>query len=238
MSAKSRPSIGTRWRLGTLGHTSCLAFALVLAVSATGTRLVLAALLVGLLAVAFQRGGLRSLASLRVWAILALMVVPASLVVGRADLRMWGVALSYEGIGTGAQMALRALAIIIAVTGFAASVSVNEAGGVLERAGLKGLGFAVGVAVNMLPTLADTSANAYHAMRLRGGWRRWRLQPVRLLLVTMVANSLRHADDIVHAAEARAFAVGRRRALPPLWRGRDLALAVGLLAAAVLVLVA
>jgi energy-coupling factor transporter transmembrane protein EcfT len=238
MGAKSWPSIGTRWHLGTLGHTSCLAFALVLAVSTTGTRLVLATLLVGLLAVAFQRGGLRSLASLRVWAILALMVVPASLVVGQADLRVWGVALSSEGIAAGAQMALRGLAIIIAVTGFAASVSVNEAGGLLERAGLKGLGFALGVAVNMLPTLADASANAYHAMRLRGGWRRWRLQPARLLLVTMVANSLRHADDIVNAAEARAFAVDRRRRLPPLWRGWDLALAAGLLATAVLVLAA
>jgi energy-coupling factor transporter transmembrane protein EcfT len=213
-------------------------FALVLAVSTTGTRLVLAVLLVGLLAVAFQRGGLRSLASLRVWAILALMVISASLVIGQADLRVWGVALSHEGVATGAQMALRALAIVVAVTGFAASVSVNEAGGLLERAGFKGLGFALGVAVNMLPTLADTTANAYHAMRLRGGLRRWRLRPVRLLLVTMVANSLRHADDIVHAAEARAFAVDHRRPLPPLWRGRDLALAAGLLATAVLVLVA
>lgn len=238
MGAKSRPSIGTRWRLGTLGHSSCLAFALVLAVSTTGTRLVLATALVGLLAVAFQRGGFRSLASLRVWAVLALLVVPASLFVGQADLRAWGVALSREGIAAGAQMALRALVIIIAVTGFAASVSVNEAGGLLERAGLKGLGFALGVAVNMLPTLADTSANAYHAMRLRGGWRRWRLQPVRLLLVTTVANSLRHADDIVNAAEARAFAIDRRRPLPPLWRGCDLVLAAGLLATAILVLAA
>jgi energy-coupling factor transporter transmembrane protein EcfT len=238
MNARNWSSTGARWRLGTLGHTSCLAFALVLAVSATGTRLLLAVLLTGLLALAFQRGGLRSLASLRVWAILALMVIPATLVIGRADVRVWGVALSHEGIAEGAQMALRALAIVVAVTGFAASVSVNEAGALLERAGLKGLGFAFGVAVNMLPTLADTTANAYHAMRLRGGLRRWRLRPVRLLLVTMVANSLRHADDIVNAAEARAFAADRRRPLPPLWRPLDLALAAALLVTGILVLVA
>jgi len=238
MGAKSWSSTGTQWRLGTLGHASCLAFALVLAVSATGTRLLLAMLLIGFLALAFQREGLRSLASLRLWAFLAVMVIPASLFIGRADVRVWGVALSHEGIAAGAQMALRALAIVVAVTGFAASVSVSEAGGLLERAGLKGLGFAFGVAVNMLPTLADTAANAYHAMRLRGGLRRWRLRPLRLLLVTMMANSLRHADDVVNAAEARAFAADRRRPLPPLWRGFDPALAAALLVTAILVLVA
>jgi len=238
MDPKDSSATGARWRLGTLGHTSCLVFALALAVSATGTRLLFPVVLIGLLALAFQPGGLRSLASLRVWAILALMVIPASLVIGRADVRVWGVALSHQGIATGAQMALRALAIVVAATGFAASVSVNEAGGLLERVGLKGLGFAFGVAVNMLPTLADTTANAYHAMRLRGGLRRWRLRPVRLLLVTMVANSLRHADDIVNAAEARAFAADRRRPLPPLWRGFDVALAAALLVTGILVLVA
>jgi len=228
----------TWWHPGTLGHASCLAFALVLAVSASGARLLVTTLLVGVLALAFQREGLRSLASLRIWLFLALLVIPTSFLVGRADVRVWGVALSHEGVATGAQMALRALAIVVAVTGFAATVSVNEAAGLLERAGLKGLGFAFGVAVNMLPTLADTMANAYHAMRLRGGLRRWRLRPMRLLLVTMMANSLRHADDIVNAAEARAFAAGGRRPLPPLWRGFDAVLAAALLVTAFLVLVA
>jgi energy-coupling factor transporter transmembrane protein EcfT len=238
MDSKIRPSTGARWRLGTLGHLSCLAFALALAVAATGTRLVLAALPIGLLALVFHPGGFRSLASRRVWVILALIFIPAVLVIGPADMTLWGVPLSHEGIAAGAQMALRALLIIIAVTGFAASVSVNEASGLLERAGLKGLGFAFGVAVNMLPTLADTAANAYHAMRLRGGFRRQRLRSGRLLLVTLVANSLRHADDIVNAAQARAFAVDRARPLPLLWRRSDLALSAVLLVTAIVVLLA
>jgi len=58
----------------------------------------------------------------------------------------------------------------------------------------------------------------------------WWLTALRLLLVTVVAGSLRHADDIVSAAEARAFSVERARPLPITCRRRDLAV-TGVLAA-------
>jgi energy-coupling factor transporter transmembrane protein EcfT len=106
-------------------------------------------------------------------------------------------------------MALRATAIIVAVSGFAESVSISELAMLLERAGLKGLGFALGVAVNVLPLLQETATTAFQALRLRGGFRRARLRAMRLLLVTIIVNSLRHADNIICAAEARAFSPER-----------------------------
>ena len=80
----------------------------------------------------------------------------------------------------------------------------------------------------MLPTIQDTVTNAYQALRLRGGFRRQRRQALRLLLVTVVVNSLRHADDVVSAAEARAFSLDRMRPRPVGWSRADLALAAGL----------
>jgi energy-coupling factor transporter transmembrane protein EcfT len=222
-----------RWeaRLGTLGHLGCLVFSLVMAVLAQGWRVAIACGLTLVLAAVFYPSGLRSLLSWRLGLFLGLLLVPAALF-GPGDWTLGEVTLSLQGLLAGTQMALRAVTILVAVTGFAASVSVSELSGLLERAGLKGLGFALGVAFNMLPIVQETATNAYHALRLRGGFRRQRWQAVRLLLITVLVNSLRHAEDIVNAAEARAFSITRARPMSIMWRRSDLAVVGTLLAGA------
>lgn len=223
------------WRLGTPGYLMCLLFSLAVAVTVQGWRSAVACGLGLLLAAAFYPAGLRPFASRRMWLFLALLMVPSALFLGAGNWVVGPLVLSSEGLAAGLQMALRAATILVAVTGFAATVPVGDLAGLMERAGLKGLGFALGVAVNMLPTVQETVTNAYQALRLRGGFRRQRLQAVRFLLVTVVVNSLRHADDIVNAAEARAFAVDRVWLRPIVWRRGDVALA-GILSAALVIL--
>jgi energy-coupling factor transporter transmembrane protein EcfT len=222
-----------RWepRLGTMGHLGCLVFSLAVAVLAQGWRVAIACGLTLVLAVIFYPSGLRSLPARRLGLFLGLLLVPAALF-GPGDWTLGRVTLSLQGLVTGTQMALRAVTILVAVTGFATSVSISELSGLLERAGLKGLGFALGVAFNMLPTVQETATNAYHALRLRGGFRRQRWRAIRLLLVTVIVNSLRHAEDIVNAAEARAFSITRARPMPLVWRRSDMAVVGTLLAGA------
>ncbi|MBS1251585.1 MAG: Energy-coupling factor transporter transmembrane protein EcfT [Anaerolineales bacterium] len=212
-------------RLGTPGYLSCLVFSLIVAVLAQGWRASIACGLSVTLAAVFYPAGLEPLRSRRLWLFVAFLLVPAALLAAPKDLAVGGVSLSRHGLVAGIQMAFRAVTILIAVSGFAASVSVSELSGLLERAGLRGLGFALGVAFNMLPVVRETAANAYQALRLRGGFQRQRLRTLRLLLVTVVVNSLRHADDIVNAAEARAFSPDRARPLPVTRERSDLALA-------------
>ncbi len=223
-------------RLGTAGHLACLAFSLLAAALAPGWRVALVCAVTLCLGAAFYRAGLRPLLSGKVWLFLALLVAPAALLAGPADWNVAGLAISRQGLEAGVQMALRALAILVAVSGFSASVSVSALSGLMEWAGLKGFGFALGVAVNMLPTIQETVTNAYQALRLRGGFRRQRRQALRLLLITVVVNSLRHADDIVSAAEARAFSIGRVRPQPVGWSRADLALTAVLSVIALVVL--
>jgi energy-coupling factor transporter transmembrane protein EcfT len=225
-----------RWCLGTPGRLSCLAFSLAVAILARGWWVALACGLVLALALAFCRAGLRYLRSPRLWLFVGFLLVPAALWGGPPDWRVGWLALSGAGLAAGGQMALRALAIVVGVAGFAATVSVSELAGLLERAGLKGLGFALGVAFNMLPVIEESLTNAYQALRMRGGFRRQRLRALRLLLVTVVAGSLRHADDIVSAADARAFSIDRARPLPVRWQRGDLAL-MGVLAAVAVALI-
>ena len=226
--------------LGTAGYLSCLAFSLALSMAVAGWRSAAACAAALLLAAAFYPAGLDVLRRKWLWILIAFMVIPAALL---GDVTDWGASdtgfgPSWAGLANGLVMALRTIAIVVAVTGFTASVSVSELAGLMERVGFKGLGFALGVAMNMLPIVQETAATTFHALRLRGGFRRQRLQAVRLLLVTIVVNSLHHADDIVGAAEARAFSVTSTR--PMSWKRRpaDPLIAVGLLAIAGIVLLA
>ena len=233
---KHRPgSPGPQRLLGTPGYLACLVFSLAASMLAHGWSVAVACALSLALALAFYPVALRVLARARLWLLVALLLVPACLFGGPPAWTLGLLALSQPGLATGLQMGLRALAIVVGVAGFAASVPLSELAGLLERVGLKGLGFALGVAMNVLPVINERATTAYQALRLRGGFRRQRLQALRLLLVTVVANSLRYADDIVSAAEARAFSLERARPLPVTWCGSDLAL-TGILAGITLAL--
>ena len=106
------------------------------------------------------------------------------------------------------------LVVLVAILGLTASVDISSVAGLLERAGLRGLGFSVGVALNLLPALLGSATNAWRSLWMRGGLRRQRLRGLRLLAVTITAGALSRAEEIALAAEARAFSPGRARALP------------------------
>jgi len=130
------------------------------------------------------------------------------------------------GLILGLQMALRAATVMMAAHLFASSVSVSELAALFEGVGARGLGFAVGVAFNLLPTVQETARNAYHAMRLRGAFRRPGLRAFRLLIVTIIVGTLRHGEEIVAAAEGRAFDPARAApASAPQLAGADIGVA-------------
>lgn len=114
-------------------------------------------------------------------------------------------AVSGAVLADGARMLVRALVIMVAVNQFANTVSIGEIAALFERAGLHGLGFALGVAVNLFPILRHTMSNTWGSMRMRGGFRRQRLHHLRLFLTTLVYTTLRRAEMIALAAETRAY---------------------------------
>jgi energy-coupling factor transporter transmembrane protein EcfT len=133
---------------------------------------------------------------------------------GQADARFLGMPLSTANLLSGLQMTLCAVLILVAADGLAASVDITEVAGLLERMGLRGLGFSIGVATNLLPNLRQSSTDAWHSLRMRGGLRaRW-LRGLQYLLITILANALRHSEEIVLAAEARAFTPEKSRMAP------------------------
>jgi energy-coupling factor transporter transmembrane protein EcfT len=172
---------------------------------------------------------LRPLRRPRFWTLILSALALGPLVLGEKDLAWGWLHLSRDGFWMGLWMALRALCLTLAFSVALNALSISDMARLFETAGLKGLGFALGVALNLLPTLQENATAAYHTLRLRGGFRRRPWQALKLFLVTVIANALRHSDDVVNAAAARAFEPTVRRGKPVRFQQADGLLAVALL---------
>jgi energy-coupling factor transporter transmembrane protein EcfT len=140
---------------------------------------------------------------------------------GKSGLTEAGLQLSWIGLCLGLEMAGRALTLMLAFSLGLSSLSLSDLVAISDGLNMRGLGFALGVAINMLTTLQAMARATFETMKLRGGLRR-PLVALRLFLVTLVSNTLRYGDQVVHAASVRAFDPQRGRANPIPVRRYDL----------------
>lgn len=169
---------------------------------------------------ACSRRGLRLLARPRFWLFLLMAVALGPFLIGEPDVALGPLSLSRAGFAIGLEMAGRAGALMLAFSLGASSLSLSDIVALFDRLGLRGLGFATALALNLVGTLHEMAAVTWQTIRLRGGLRRpW--PALRLFLVTAVANTLRYGDEVVNAAMVRAFDPngGSRPAPLPLRRG-------------------
>lgn len=204
----------TKSKLGTPGRLALFAWSLLLVILAQTEWLLAAAGIALLINGLLYPASIKRLFRWRWFLFTLLVMLPNLLWVGEPDLTVLGLQLSTTGFVTGMQMVLRALVVIVAVDGFSTSVDITEVAGMFERVGLSGLGFSMGVAVNMLPALRRSSQCAWRSLSMRGGLRRQWWRGSRLLLVTIVASALRRAEEIALSAEVRAYSPGLSRPQP------------------------
>lgn len=200
--------------IGTFGRLAVFISLVLASIKLTSVGLAVVLVILLMVGLAEFKPAMKRLLRWRWLIFLAVLILPNTLWNGEVDATLAGIAYSNEGLQTGLAMAMRAGIMLAAVMWFTASVEISEVAGLLERIGLKGLGFSMGVAVNLLPSLMQSFRNAWHTLQMRGGIRRLRLRAIRLLMVTVFANALRRADEITLVAEARAFSPERTRSLP------------------------
>jgi len=215
--------------MGTLAYLSCFLASLLASMLTDGWRTGLAlAFSVGL-ALAFYPPALRAVRGRAFWAFSLVLLLSGLLWASEPDTGVGPLTLSWTGLNIGVQMVLRAASILIATRGLAISTSPGELAGLLERVGVKGLGFTFGVAVNLLPSLEQSARHTSDTLRMRGGLRHQRWHALRLATLTVMSNALRRAEEIAVAAESRGFTPEQARPLP-LRRGwADGPVTVGLL---------
>jgi len=163
----------------------------------------------------WNREGLRLLRRPRFWTFLLTAVALGPFLIGRPDVVVGPFHLSREGLAVGLEMAGRAFGLTLAFSLGLGSLSLSDVVALFDRLGLRGLGFATALAVNLLGALREMAAVTWQTIRLRGGMRRPGLA-LRLFLITTIANTLHYGDAVVSAATVRAFDPngGRAASLP------------------------
>ena len=200
--------------LGAVGYLAIFFFSIAAVMLTPAPRLPWTAVVCLLAAMLVYPQAFRSLMRLRWLVMIGLMALPPVFLIGDLDRSLGQIPYSSEGLLSGMQIALRVLVVLIAIQGVTSSVDISSVAGLLERAGMHGLGFSVGVALNLLPGLLQSAQNAWRSLWMRGGLRKKRLRGLRLLAVTIIAGALSRAEEIALAAEARAFMPECARSMP------------------------
>jgi energy-coupling factor transporter transmembrane protein EcfT len=223
-----RSKLSTPVKLGTISYLVIFAWSLGMVMLAPAENLLLAGGLCFLAAALVYPRSFRRIMRLRWLVMIALLAVPPLFLLGDLDQRILGIAYSSQGLTSSLQILLRIIIVLIAVDGFTGSVDISSIAGLLERFGLRGLGFSMGVALNLLPSLQTSALNTWHSLWMRGGLRRQRWRGIRLLLLTIISNALRRTEEIALAAEGRAFCPVQCRAMPLRTGSLDWPVTVGL----------
>jgi energy-coupling factor transporter transmembrane protein EcfT len=204
---------GVPVRLGTISYLVIFAWSLGVVMLAPARHLLLAGGLCFLVAAVVYPRSFKRLVRPRWLAMIALLAIPPIFFLGDLDRSLWGIPYSSLGLVSSIQIMLRIVVVLVSVDGFTSSVDIASIAGLLESFGLRGLGFSMGVALNLLPSLQTAAINTWHSLWMRGGLRAQRWRGVRLLLLTIITNALRRTEEIALAAEGRAFCPEQTRAM-------------------------
>ncbi|MFW6135223.1 MAG: energy-coupling factor transporter transmembrane component T [Chloroflexota bacterium] len=186
------------------GYLLFTLWAVVLTLASSGWRLIALVVLELLFGLAWSPAGLRPLRRLRFWVFIVTALALGPFLTPQVGLRLDAVSWSWSGMSLGLDMAGRALSLTLAFSLGLSALSLSDLVALFDRLHLRGLGFALGVAMNLLKSLQEMATVTYETIELRGGRRR-PLVALRLFLVTLVSNTLRYGDQIVQAAAVRAF---------------------------------
>lgn len=198
-------------QLGTYGHLVVFLWLLGVVMAFPQDKLLLAVLICLMVVAGLYPDVFRRLFKLRLLLLGLLITVPPIFLMGETDTALLGIPYSTEGLLIGLSAGARFVVVLLAVYSFTSAVDISSLAGTLERFGLQGLGFSIGVALNLVPSLRDSAFKSWYSLKMRGGFRKQWLRGVQLYLVVVITNALRQAEEIALAAEARAFSPEKSR---------------------------
>ena len=201
-------------KLGMPGHFGLFLWCLVMVCITPAENVIWSAAVCLIVILAVYPGVWRNFFLGRRLLLMAIITLPPLFLLGEVDSTLLGVGYSREGLRAAYQIALRFLVVMGAVEGFTNAVDISSIAGMLERLGLKGLGFSMGVALNLLPSMKKSTTQSWNTLKMRGGLRKKWWRGLRLFALTSLSNGLMRAEEIALAAEARAFSPDKSRPAP------------------------
>jgi len=201
-------------KLGTLGYFSLLLWFLSAAMLVSIYKLPWVVLLSIIVALLFYPYAFHRIFNIKWLFLLIIIAIPPIFFLGSLDRNFLEISYSSFGAQEALRVIMRFVIILVAISGFTETVDISAIAGLLERFGFRGLGFSIGVALNILPALQQSSTNAWQSLWLRGGFRKHRFTGLKYLLTNLITNALQQAENIALAAETRAFNPTTSQATP------------------------
>lgn len=214
INRESQKISGRRIPLGTLGHLAIFLWCLILVLYSTPENMLWISGLCVLVLMILYPEAWRSVTNPRRLILLGLIAIPPIFFLGDVDRIFLGIPYSYLGIVSSLHIALRFVVVLLALEGMTSAVEISALAGLLERFGLKGLGFSMGVAVNLLPSLQKSCTQSWLTLKMRGGLRKNWWKGLKLFSLTTITCAINRAEEIALAAESRAFSPEKIRPMP------------------------
>lgn len=199
--------------LGTISHVIVFIWTLAIVICVPTERKIWAGIVCIVICKIVYPISIRQLICIRNLLLMIVFVLP--LIFWEATDKYFGIIpVSNTGLQLAIQMAIRFLTIMMVASGFTSIVDIAKLTSFFDRFGLNGLGFSMGVALNIFPALKKSSINSWNSLKMRGGLRQQRAQTIKFLVITIIANALHYADDIALAAESRAYDPKKHHRIP------------------------
>ena len=212
--ASTEPKNNSRFIFGTIGHLGLFFWCLCMLLLSPPTKVLWSAVpCILVLIIVYPRAWKNILTSRRL-GLLLILVIPPLFLLGETDQVFLGIRISTTGLEASRLIFIRYLVVMYALEGFTTSVDISSIAGLLERGGLKGLGFSMGVALNLIPSLQISITQSWQSLKMKGGLRKKRWRGVMLFGLTAISNVIVNAEEIALAAESRAFTPGITRPAP------------------------
>jgi energy-coupling factor transporter transmembrane protein EcfT len=204
----------TRGSLGTISYLALFLWSLCMVLFAPAEHILQAGGLCLAAAILFYPRSFRRLFRFRWLIMICLLAIPPIFVFGDTKHYLMGIPYSSEGLITSISIFVRIIVVLVSVDGFTNAIDISTIGNLFERFGFRGLGFTMGIALNLLPSLENAARNTWHSLWMRGGLRKQRWQGIKLLMVTIITNALNRTEQIALAADGRAFDPSECRPIP------------------------
>ena len=200
--------------VGTIGYLVILVVTISLALIAPSLVLLCMAILEIAITFFCVPGAFSPLVLAR-WLILCtVLILPSIFLSGNLDRQYINIPYSSQRLTVPFLSILRMIVIFLVVSIFTSSVEIRALAGVFEKLGLHGLGFSLGVELNLLLSLNQSALTTWRVLQIRGGFRHQRWAVLKMMTHTVISQALNRAEEIALAAEVLAFTPEKAQAYP------------------------
>lgn len=191
--------------IGAIGYLFVLFDILYVSARLTGLSLLAYFVIIFLVVYLIEKRALYMFLRWKIWLSLLIMFLLTSSLIGKKDTEVLGIWISSYGMKEGFNLGLRAIILIFATKLISKKIRVEELICYFDRFKLVGLGFSIGIGLNIISAITDCVEHTYYSAKQKGCFRRNIVFNFKLMFIRTMLNIVSLAEDVVQAAKFKGY---------------------------------